>query len=86
MKEHSVLQIVLSFGIVFTCVRELLLSYIFMCFRERETVEAFPCPQASFKDGIKKYIQREREKMATVARGGMVVIKKAGLGFVGVTQ
>lgn len=32
-----------------------------------------------------KHIKRGK-KMVNVARGGMVVIKKAGLGFVGVTQ
>lgn len=74
-------QIVLSF--FFTRVHELLLLY-FMCFQER-WYKYFPAPKPHTETAWKN-IYKERKKMATVARGGMVVIKKAGLGFVGVTQ
>lgn len=54
-------------------------------------VEEIPCPQASYEDSVKKRKEKGKhiktgKKMVNVARGGMVVIKKAGLGFVGVTQ
>lgn len=68
-KEHSMVKIALSF-----CAWTLAL--VFNVF-SRKAVEVFPCPQASYKDSIKKYTQREK-KMATVARGGMAVIKKLG--------
>lgn len=41
----------------------------------RRVVEVNPCPQASYKDSIKKHIKRGG-KMVSVAQGGMVVIKK----------
>lgn len=49
----------------------LLLFFMF----SRRMVEVNPCPQASYKDSIKKHIKRGG-KMVSVAQGGMVVIKK----------